>query len=155
MHDVSIGCRDAAQKPVGIWEYSDPVFSMSMTFEEWLACEVCAIGWSNRQTRMLGAKLDGTGRAGLLAPVTEAVFRRAAHAVDTAAWVGIVERFAESWPLLVALVRPMFNLSPELPAHRNRAQSSWSPSTAQLARLAELNQFDMRLYELGVSVSCG
>lgn len=140
----------------GSWEYDDVRFGTNLTLETWMRCVPCRIGWNNRHVRMLGLSVgDGTSpRHGLLAEVTEAVYAQAERNLDAMLFVGIVERFAESWELLAATFsRAGLPVSPEYPKRRNvgKPPLGFEPSAEQRRVLAEANAFDMRLYERGLA----
>ena len=148
--DINAGATPSAK---GSWEYDEQRFSLPLTVETWLNCSACAIGWSNRQTRMLGLRLDDTRRQALLAPVTEGVLERAKLNVDSMAWVGIVERFADSWTLLRWTLGHALSLRPEPPPTTNSAASdyarrvaSWKPTAEELHLVGAANRVDTRLY---------
>ena len=154
----------ALQPARGSWEYADQRFGSNVTLEAWLDCAPCAIGWSNRQTRMIGLEArdlrgHATGlRHGLLAPVSDLVYARAARRLDEMAWVGIVERFEESWALLATEVMGPAGIPLDRrPPHRtNTAESKgasafvFEPTPEQRRRLERENEFDARLYRHGV-----
>ena len=145
------------------WEYKS-VRLAKFSFESWLNCSICSIGWSNRQTRMLGKELDGIDLPALRAPVTKADYTRALRRIDEMAFVGIVDRFAESWELIAWELRLILPIDGHRFFDVNAADrvigtieggatrsAVFEPTVAQSRRLEEANRFDRSLFRYGLA----
>ena len=85
----------------------------------------------------------------MLKRVTDATYERALKSLLQMEFVGIVERFRESWELLSWLFGSMLSVRMMPPRHSNRAPeqtASFALSSEQRKILEEANSFDMRLY---------
>ena len=99
--------------------------------------------------------LHNIGRAALLSPVTETVLRRAMDRVDEMSFIGIVERFADTWELLQWTFSPMFfplatsaTFFPLVNYNYDAQRAADAgPTPAQKQWIASVNTFDQRLYE--------
>ena len=166
MSTVVIGRKVMAFKPLlyrskpyfgfqGQWEYEDVHFGTNYTLDTWMQCMLCSIGWNNRQVRMLGldTRQGSTFRDDLLAPVGKAAYARAENNLDMMMFVGVVERFAESWELLAATFsRVGLPVDRQIPQQMNMAKHPHIQlNVEQRRRLVEANQFDIRLYKRGLA----
>lgn len=136
---------NAAARQQGLWDYSGA--SNLSSFDAWLHCGRCIAGWSNRQTRMLGARnalTDGAdGRS----------MRRAQLVVRRMLFVGLVEQFSASTSLLGRVLKLELSSLEDTPQrvnHRDGAGSAVSASSQRL--LARRNALDAALF--GGAVDC-
>lgn len=129
------------------WGWDYPNYSKAcgeLSLENWLLCDTAALGWSNRQVRMLG------GDPGCAVPTTEALDIAKRNLVQRFAWFGLLECQRLSLCLLQQRLfgRIMFEL--ELPMENFKHGSTWSQvlesiSPAALAMVRERNALDMHL----------
>lgn len=120
---------------------------------DWLNCPACRVGSNNRQTRFL-AGLAPTGSRDTDRFDDDALLAAALKNLGHCTFVGILERFADSMLLLretfpVELAR--FK-SYSLALHPTRKRRKADTTPADLERLRDLNQLDMKLYYAGLKI---
>ncbi len=116
--------------------------------EDFLDCETCRMGASNRQTRML-AGLFTTGV--LNASVSDDMLLEHALAnLERMPFIGITERFADSMLLLKQTLPTSLKQFTEYTIkshHHDGLSQELKVSEANLRRIEELNRLDSHLYE--------
>jgi len=132
----------------GMWEYRHTSIADG-NLSSFLSCSACAVGWSNRQVRMLGAD-----SADLHPRVDESTLQRAVKSLRHAAFVGLAEHFEDAMLLLWHTFRFAGAPVPSFPADINVAPTSEGamtmpqPTLSDIAQLQRSNQYDMQLYRL-------
>ena len=136
-----------------MWEHMAPfIGDPHCTLSDFLDCAQCAVGWSNRQTRMLGA-----GTSIFEAPTRE-MLEHAIAALDSMPFVGLVHRFDDSIRLFRKIFHEHLHLGPSAwhtDEVLNRAHFSVDEpiaTTAELERLRAANQLDIELLNHGEQI---
>jgi hypothetical protein len=132
------------------WDY-DFTDSSKSSLDDWLACDACARGSRNRQARFL-AGLATTGEFAdqeASAAGDAALLAAALKNLDRCAYVGVLDRFQDAMLLLKMTfphaLRRFTSYKNE--HHPKLAGDKPAHSAAALAKLRQLNELDVALYE--------
>ena len=132
------------------WDY-DFTDSSKSSLDDWLACDACARGSRNRQARFLaGLATTGEFAEQEASAAGDAALLAAALAnLDRCAYVGVLDRFQDAMLLLKMTfphaLRRFTSYKNE--HHPKLAGDKPAHSAAALAKLRQLNELDVALYE--------